>query len=644
MTKKRLAYALAASLSAHAAVPVMVEGAKQLHVEYETFFDKMEHKLRREMLLNEAREQLREGKLKLGEFILKANALDAEEEGKTTRLAEASAKYETYLANLMQLLSRGFSIQQAVPQVLEDLNYHGIPGGRMSDAILEEGGSCEQIGQLVASLVYDAGYGEKMYLRAYVGHLAPTFIHGNKEYDLSAGGYLDGGGVRFHASELVEAYARAHGLAAVERQGLGGSSNVPEDWPPGRPSGFSYPQAHGEYPGSVPLFAQRAINPFVPLHRPEGRQEFTLDPSDPRERFGYFAGGHCYSPQPGLLNLSPFFNVPRGVSGMRILVPPDPAEIERSLECIEAEKASAEEFGGDDLPYKALVLAHIAAAYREVYWGLKLLGKHELAKEARKRGEAVVAEAETLLGNLEGQERTDFLEDLYDKIDINLHPAAFAFLGKAGQDLLLDFVDLPGYEYEMWPALQALLINPETRDRAISKVERLGMVEQLEIIQFLQCVESTVELKGGFRKNFIDEIDGEFYSAVEAYGALYQYDGIERILSGFWFELGQVDTRIVHEKVKEAVRDYGLGPDWEVALMVYYGRTAIRPYTPMMHGEMEDEMGALEFIRAFGKILEAIGSDSAELGLLKRQIAYISGRNRFSMEVLEEAERLAQGD
>ncbi len=90
----------------------------------------------------------------------------------------------------------------------------------MASALVDGGGSCEQISQVVAAAVHDAGRRQEIALRYYggvmedgVSHITPVALEGGAEHDLMTGLPVHPGGVRIEAEELVEVYARAHGLA-----------------------------------------------------------------------------------------------------------------------------------------------------------------------------------------------------------------------------------------------------------------------------------------------------------------------------------------------------------------------------------------------------------------------------------------------
>ena len=237
----------------------------------------------RSRLVEDARVSRRGGTLQLGAFLLAANQIDAEEEGTPFDLESAAERYRVRVASLRKALQTE-PIDRAVPVVFGDLRYAGLPGGRVGDLLLAGSGSCEPLSQLVASALYDAGVGDVARLRHYggldagVSHLAPVATVGGVERDLSAGRPSARGGRAFAASELVEAYARAHdlggdGASPVASTHLsssasdGGHANGGGEETSAlfgaivktRTMSSGYPPNDDRFEGSLPLYSDRAI-------------------------------------------------------------------------------------------------------------------------------------------------------------------------------------------------------------------------------------------------------------------------------------------------------------------------------------------------------------------------------------------------
>ncbi len=182
--------------------------------------------------------------------------------------ARAGALYAARLGDL-RLAAAKEPLRAAVPEVFGDLHYYGRAGGRVGDALIEGGGSCEPLAQLLAAALFDAGRAEGAWLRYYGGagaipHLTPVLIDGKEEIDLLSGRAALPGGARFAADELVEIYARAHDLAprTLAAEGAPGGGAGGDDAPAqAAPASMAegYPPNGDRYPGTAPLYAGRAV-------------------------------------------------------------------------------------------------------------------------------------------------------------------------------------------------------------------------------------------------------------------------------------------------------------------------------------------------------------------------------------------------
>ena len=573
MVNKKLAVTLGVAAALHAGgifgPPAVKKGYKTVRDTVELvrdiydWFEAMDRTAEsRERLVTEANAQLRRGELRLGDFILKANAIDAEGEG---NMAEARAKYNEYLGKLKEILAEGVSVQEAIPRVLKDLNYHGIPGGRMADALADGGGSCEQLSQLVAALVTDAGHGDQMYLRVYLDHVAPVFIENGKEYDLVAGGLSDKRGIILPASQLVESYAQAHGLASVDLSGVGETLgtivNHGEGIPAGRPSGFVYPLTTDTSGGSVPLFSTRAIQPHNPNAQAEPEDAATEeDLEGSEENQGEYAIGEpCPLIEIGLNPFPSYLNTaPTGLIMTRLVDGSADESIDALMGCIQKdEKTLKNEM---DTAEKALLLGHLSGLYYEAYWSLKLRGKHSLAEAAMNRRDQLIADSEALL---ETVNRNDFFRNIQrgDASNAELRPWHLAFLGPKAQELLFGFAGYEGaYDTFRREALRALLTNPDTSRRAMLEVQKLSKLDQAGIM--VRTYFATMTFIDVYYDIQYDEEENEFHRAHTAYK-----NAADVVLEGV-VNAGGVHLADVENAVHEEVVRNELDLEWETALVI----------------------------------------------------------------------------
>ncbi len=148
-----------------------------------------------------------------------------------------------------------------------DLHYYGRPGRSMADALLEGGGACEPLTHLLVAAVHDTGQPARARFRYYGGeteggttHVAPVYLEGARETHLLTGAASVRSGALVAGADLVDAYARAHdvdGPPPKPREGGGAGGGEPARFPSSMASG--YPANAARYPGTVPLYAGRAV-------------------------------------------------------------------------------------------------------------------------------------------------------------------------------------------------------------------------------------------------------------------------------------------------------------------------------------------------------------------------------------------------
>ncbi len=249
----------------------------------------------RRELVRHARDLRARGDLRLGAFFLAANAIDAAEEGAAFDLDRASVLYQERVADLTRALRR-HPPEDAVPAVFADLSYAGLPGGRMGDTLISESGSCEPLSHLIVATLYDAGHRDVRFryyggASAGVTHLAPVLPTKNGERDLVTGTPSTPGGASFGADEIIDAYARAHGVdddparvastnGRPSSAGGGGADGIAGSTAdaagdarglfqgiatPTRSMTAGYPENPDHFEGALPLYAGRAVSaPLAP--------------------------------------------------------------------------------------------------------------------------------------------------------------------------------------------------------------------------------------------------------------------------------------------------------------------------------------------------------------------------------------------
>lgn len=515
----------------------------------------------RRALVEEARADRAAGRLRLGEFLLRAGEIEARAEGRPIDVGEARRRYSTRLGRLRRAADLA-DLRLAVPEVMGDLHYFGRPGGTMARALLEGGGSCEPLSHLVATSLHDAGFADRAFLRFYGGgsegsatHLAATLAEGRAEHDLLAGTPARAGGARFAAAELVEVYARAHGLAPP----LGAAGGGGGDEPAARPATLAdgYPPNRDRFPGAVPLYADRGV--LAPSAAAASARVPALDVAD----CAFFVRVAALDP--------PTLTVAgeREGFGVELRRAPSGPQMDRIFGLVQAvERALPAPGRGADPADLLMGQACLAALYDQAAIGFGLTGARELAEAATERRRAAATAGEALLAGLDWDSPAG--ARVLDRL-------AGRYAGRSWLLLLLRGGDAPvlrlgGDEgQESWGRItlvSALLVAPETRARALGIVERFSPRQKIEV---MHEVFHAHDHQRPWASNYALDGAGE--------GEFSRVYGVFRgVAWGLW-EGARPQEETLDAMLQEAERAR-LGRPWVEALVDYYGRNAVALHQP----------------------------------------------------------------
>jgi hypothetical protein len=596
----------------------------------------------RRRLVDEARAKLARGELELGEFLLAANDLDAQEQRRTIDIVKARDRYQTHLRDLRAAMTHE-DVRRAVPAVFGHFRYHGRPGGRVADALLEEGGSCEPISQLVAASLYDAGLHDSVFLRFYGGaidgatHLAPIYVEAGpakpvpgaggrgrprsleKEFDLMSGGLAERGGVRFPASDLVEAYARAHGLApgivsskAGPGAAMGEPSAAPQAAAPSTMAG-GYPPNPDRYPGRLPLFSARAVNEA----RADGAAK-AAEPVDHVPNCAFMIRMAVLDPP--RLRIDPSSPGARSPGEGIEVEPhrlPHPQSVERDATLIKAVEQHLEDPRTDHAD-RLMELSCLVALYDGAAVDLALLSQLDLAATAeQKRREAAIAGAKALAavqwsGDEGAKVRRRLSSDYAGRSWLLL-------LLPGGEEVVFDLVR--GAQKEDWGvinALAALVVAPRTRSRAVAILDKMPRRDQADVMHevlhahdHLRPWASHYALDGG------DE--GEFYRAYRVFRAI-----------GWALWEGGRSAEETLASLKQGVAAEHLPREWEVIFVEYYARNAL--------GLHQSRPGGIAVARSLKGWLAA--GAYPELDTFRRRLDYVDSQDKLDSTTLSDAWRI----
>ncbi len=446
----------------------------------------------RRLLVTEARAARQQKALALGDFLLRANAIDAEEEGTAFDLSSARRLFVERIASLKRELAKA-NPANAVSTVFADLSYTGVPGGRLADVLQSRSGSCEPLSHLLVATLHDAGLGSRAFLRYYggksagVSHLAPLLAELSPDgrvirvRDLVTAQEAPPSGAFFPAADLVEVYARAHDLDqapvlrddfAVSSQGLTEASELDggpfslQSVPATQTLASGYPANSDRFEGALPLYSERAIaNADVSDESQAGQ----AGPSVPCAFYLHMA----------------WIDPPHALTGkgadvsVELVRIPSSAALERLATLIQSVEASK---SPNTLAGRLAQSACLKGLYGRAGLLFSLAGKRKVSDralhaEGQARSQGALALAE--LSKLTPQDRLDVLVEMDD---LTFGRAwALIFLPEA-TSVLVNFVGANRGNFRRVLPLAALLINPSSRNQATELTESLPVDSWLDVM------------------------------------------------------------------------------------------------------------------------------------------------------------------
>lgn len=582
----------------------------------------------RRALILEARQARARGALRLGDFLLRANAIDAEEAGAPIDAAAVRALYDARVAALAEALARA-SLREAVAEVFADLHYVGDPGGLLADALVDRGGSCEPLSQLVVATAFDAGKPRAVSFRYYggasaqgVAHVAPIAVEGREEIDLLTGKAAFAGGARLAPEELVDVYARAHGIDAPEPErsrlaashaGAGGaaaSSPEPER-ASSRPSMMrGFPPNEDRYPGSLPLFSSHAIAPSGEADA----QTVVDDSTRARDTCGFALGMNVLDP--------PKVEVMLGASTTTI-------EIRRALptrwlDLKAAILAGALENASSPEPADALfALACATATARDLAADFSLAGDPKIAALALESAKTSSQRAAPLLERA----KADDAAGATMRADLASKYAGQAWLllvlEGAGDVAYRIAITSSNYDWGQIDLLAALVIQDATRGKAMEYVATRPLRDRVDV--FHEVLTAHRSLRPWASSYDLGDAPTKDAGAQELARA---YRVFRRVGYALWIARSPVEeaTRALAEDARAA----GLSRDWEAAILEYYARNEL--------GLRQHQEGGFAAVAPLRAAVERMAHPA--LAQLTKRLVEIEGLGTLDPVTLTEAWRL----
>lgn len=599
----------------------------------ETFARQRQARLLRQALIAEARAARANGTLLLGRFLLDANRIDADEDGQIFEYEEALVRYEKRLAELRTALRDELFVVYAAASTFGDLRYHGRPGGRMGDALLDGGGSCEQVAQLVVGAAFDIGRGKEVSFRVYgkpgtdgAAHLAPVGKHEGIEYDLMTGGPAAPGGLRVAPDELVEVYARVHGLAPpLVGAGTAGDSgktdgkNSPKR-EPGRTSLASgFPPNDDGFPGSLPLYAERAIKPLGFGGTVEGAIDDAELVIERARHCAYFVRMASLSPL--TVDMVPDASAPHRTISIEPVRIPNASRLEREARLLRAAEDLVNNQSVDEADH---LMAHacLAALGEMAAVDFSLAGERRISALALDTGTRAREEGKKLLGDVRWK-TPDGIE-LARKLRVDFAGRFWLLLFlEGGSDVVLELARHgDNDDWGRISSFAALLLFPDTRVRTLEVVTKFSRREQVDVMH--EVFHAHDHLRP-WATNY--EFDAPLESGPAAQSFVQVYHVFRRLAYRLWE--GQREPIETVDAFLVESREAGLDAAWQAAIVDYYARNVLGLYSQRNKG--------LDVLVALKRAMQSNLHPSLEP--LRKQLAFIEAQGRLDARTLADAFR-----
>jgi len=609
----------------------------------ETFVRKTNARAARRSLVADARAARAQGSLRLGHFLLEAERIDADEEGQFFDYDEALIRYDKRLSDLQIALRDELSVAFAAPSTFGDLRYHGRPGGRMGDALLDSGGSCEQVAQLVVAAAFDAGRSKEVSFRAYgkpgpdgASHLAPISKHEGVDYDLMTGLPAAKGGVRVAPDELVEIYARVHGLAPPiedhsakpmgQRPGNAAFAAAPANnvaagnLEPGRRSiAAGFPPNDDAFPGSLPLYAERAIKAPTAAGANEGGLEEPEMATERARHCAYFLRMSALSPLTiDILSDDSQSNDSISVETVRV---PNGSRLEREARLLRAAEDLVTNRSVDDADH-LLGYACLAALGDVAAVDFTLAGERRLASLALETGKRARESGKELLGTIRWKTPDGVALSHRLRTDYAGRFWLLLFL-EGGENVVLDLARHG--DADDWGRISsaaALLLFPNTRIRAFQIVKKFSRREQVDVMHEIFHAHDHLR---PWATNYEFEVPPDADPAALSFAHTYR---VFRALAFRLWEAQREPGETVDAFLNES-REAGLDAAWQAALIDYYARNVLGLYSQRNKG--------LQIMVALDRAIQQ--NPHPSLDTLRRQIAFIKNEGKLDARTLADAFR-----
>ncbi len=179
----------------------------------------------REALVSDARDRLEDGTFKAGEFMLTSECIDSLEAGQLVDYNSAFQQHRKLTQGFSKAVDGGKGVKETAKEMAEGYPVISTPDERMTEAIIDWGGSNHQIAKLMFSVVHDSGAAERdgvwiSYPAEYgPGKVTAILRQAGDYYDLVTGEET-AWVTRGEAGDIVDRYAKEHGVETSKGKGV----------------------------------------------------------------------------------------------------------------------------------------------------------------------------------------------------------------------------------------------------------------------------------------------------------------------------------------------------------------------------------------------------------------------------------------
>ena len=365
----------------------------------------------------------------------------------------------------------------------------------MGDTLLTGSGSCEPISHLIVASLYDSGRRDARF-RYYGGasggvtHLAPVLQTKDGERDLVSGELATPGGQTFAADELVDAYARAHGIdARGDLIASGGAASGRADGgatsrgtglfadleTPTRSMTVGYPSNDDKFVGALPLYAGRAVSPPAAPG----------DKADAPPALPDYSSNCAFLVKPGELDPPHATAITdTDAMGVDLYRTPSDAELDRISGYV-AQLDDAKRNPETSQEDRLVLDGCLAALYDRASIEFALAGEAAVSTRAALEANAARREGSDLMQKLvlDDEQGAPKLKEIAKRFGGGAWVLLF-LPGGDGPTLRLAEASGPD-TFDGITFMTALLVNPSTRERALRLADALDLQRKIEVMHEL---------------------------------------------------------------------------------------------------------------------------------------------------------------